>query len=84
MSAPLCAHGCELVDVLVGSQARDRGLSVETVRVGLGLTSEYVPPIPPRDPARHMYRCGHGQSWPSPLLAAECPCLPINSEGSTL
>lgn len=49
MAVPLCAHRCEVVQMLVLREAR-RGVPERVVRLGLGLTPEYVPPIPP---------CGH-------------------------
>lgn len=50
MSVPLCADRCTLVADLVAQIARRSGGPERAVRVGLGLSPEYVPPIPPRQP----------------------------------
>lgn len=49
MSAvPPCADRCSLVADMAVQIARATGVSERVVRVSLGLTPEYVPPIPPR------------------------------------
>lgn len=79
MAVPECAHRCTVVQTLVLREAR-RGPAEAAVRLGIGLTPEYVPPIPPRTTSRPLQAmcaaCGHIYKGPGAITTArECADL---------
>jgi len=68
MPVPPCAHRCEVVQLLVLREAR-RGQSEAAVRIALGLSREYVAPVPPR-------------LTPAPLARLPLPVAPTGAAGT--
>ena len=72
MGVPVCAHRCEVLQQQIEARARGAGQQPVVLRLGIGLSREYVPPTPPRRAVRCPV-CGHPYDGPGAAITArEC------------
>ena len=58
MPVPPCAHRCDVLQQQIEARARGAGQQPVVLRLSIGLTPQYVPPIAPPGSVRCV-ECGH-------------------------